>query len=269
MPHSWDGATYHQISTPQQGWGLKVLDRLPLRGDETVLDAGCGSGHVTAALLERLPGGRVIALDSSPGMLAQARETLARFGDRVTFLEADLQTFRLAAPVDAVFSTATLHWVRDHFKLFQHIHDALLPGGRLVVQLGGERNLQRVRGDLYRAMKLPEVAPYFESWAEPWTFPDVDSTLYRLRSQSFVDHKLWIDEAPTVLEDEATYRRFLRSAVLVAHMDHLAGKPEVQDRIVDFLVERASRYTPPWSLDYRRLNIDARKQGGDRPPQSG
>ncbi len=85
----WDGASYDRLSLPQARWGRTVMARLDLEGDETVLDAGCGSGRVTEELLERLPRGHVVALDASPSMLAEARARLAGAGDKVTFVEAD------------------------------------------------------------------------------------------------------------------------------------------------------------------------------------
>ena len=80
QPHDWDGATYDRVAGPMTRWGASVLERLPLRGDETVLDAGCGSGRVTEQLLDRLPDGRVIALDASPSMVDAARDRLAPSG---------------------------------------------------------------------------------------------------------------------------------------------------------------------------------------------
>jgi len=139
-PRDWDAATYDRVSDPQFEWGLEVLERLPPRGDETVLDAGCGSGRVTRALLERLPHGRVIAVDAAPAMVAVAREAL---GDRAEVIEADLVELELAEPVDAVFSSAVFHWVLDHDRLFERVHAALRPGGRLVAQCGGEGNVER------------------------------------------------------------------------------------------------------------------------------
>jgi len=99
----WDGATYDRIADPQARWGSVVLDRLPLRGDETVLDAGCGTGRVTEQLIGRLPAGRVIAADAAPSMLVEARRRLARFGDRVQFVECDLgRPLPVDGTVDAV-----------------------------------------------------------------------------------------------------------------------------------------------------------------------
>ena len=123
MTRSWDAATYDRVSAPQLEWAGKVLQRLPLRGDETVLDAGCGSGRVTAMLLDRLPGGHVVAVDAAPSMVAHARD---RLGDRATVILSDLTELELDEPVDAVFSNAVFHWVMDHERLFLSIADGWL-----------------------------------------------------------------------------------------------------------------------------------------------
>src|SRR5512144_2104322 len=118
--------------------GEAVLERLTLRGDERVLDAGCGSGRVTERLAERLPAGHVVALDGSASMVRQARVRLARFGERVSYVVADLgRPLPIASRVDAILSTATFHWVPDHDALFRNLAAIVRPGGRLVAQCGG------------------------------------------------------------------------------------------------------------------------------------
>ena len=144
-PRDWDAATYDRVADPMTAWGSAVLDRLPLRGNERVLDAGCGSGRVTELLAERLPHGSVIALDGSSAMVDQARARLDRFGDRIDYLVADLgRPIPLAEPVDAILSTATFHWVPDHDSLFRHLAAVLRPGGRLVAQCGGAGNIASI-----------------------------------------------------------------------------------------------------------------------------
>ena len=145
MPRDWDAETYDRISDPQFRWGASVVGWLDLDGGETVLDAGCGSGRVTELLAERLPRGRVVALDGSASMIEQAGRRLQRFGDRIRFVVADLlHPLPLAEPVDAVLSTATFHWIPDHEALFEHLAAALRPGEQLAAQCGGAGNLETV-----------------------------------------------------------------------------------------------------------------------------
>src|SRR4051812_27046475 len=141
MTRDWNAASYERVSAPQEAMGRDVLDRLDLRGDEHVLDAGCGTGRVTAALLERLPRGEVVAVDGSQAMV---EETKARLGDAAEVFAADLLELQLDAPVDAILSTATFHWIGDHERLFARLHAALKPGGRLVAQCGAAGNVQDV-----------------------------------------------------------------------------------------------------------------------------
>src|SRR5271167_811407 len=170
----WDGGVYDRISAPMEALGRAVLDRLPLAGDETAIDAGCGSGRVTEALLRRLPRGRVIAIDASSSMLASARERLgesaqARDGrpPRVELREGDLLELAVAEPVDAILSTATFHWVLDHERLFARLHTALRPGGRLVAQCGGRGNIDVLRGVANEVLAQEPYAAHFHDWQAP------------------------------------------------------------------------------------------------------
>ncbi len=226
-------------------WGSAVLERLPLAGDELVLDAGCGSGRVTEALLARLPTGRVIAADAAPSMLVEARRRLERFGDRVSFVECDLgRPLPLDTPVDAVFSTATFHWVADHQALFVNLAAVLRPGGWLVAQCGGAGNIASVR---------QVVADLGDPWPGPWTFATPEETVARMEAAGFVDVQAWLNDEPTWIEPGEPMETFLRTVMLRAHVDRL---PE--DRQSAFVHEVAERLPSP-ELDYVRLNMVARR----------
>ncbi len=243
-PRDWDAGTYDRVSGPMARWGASVLERLPLGGDETVLDAGCGSGRVTERLAERLPAGRVIALDGSPAMLAAARTRLTRFGSRVEFVEADL-----ARPlplgdrsVDAVLSTATFHWVEDHAALFRHLARVIRPGGRLVAQCGGRGNIAAVQ----RA-----IAAAGETWPGPWTMAGPEETRQRLEAAGFTDVETWLHDEPTPLEPGEPLREFLQTVVLGAHLERL---PEARR---EGFVAAVAANLPDAVIDYVRLNIVA------------
>jgi len=158
---AWDGKTYDRIGTPQLEWGKVVLDRMQLRGDETIVDAGCGSGRVTELLLERLPEGQVIALDGSASMIDAARERLGSHAN-VEFAVMDLLELDLGGrQVDGVISTATFHWITDHGRLFERLHAVIRPGGQLIAQCGGKGNIANVLTQAYAVMAEPAWAETF------------------------------------------------------------------------------------------------------------
>ena len=255
MSHDWDAACYHAVSDPQFAWGLTVLERLSLEGDETVLDAGCGTGRLTACLLDRLPRGRVIAVDSSPAMVARARLHLAAYAGRLEVIQADLGTLSLAAPVDAIFSTATFHWIHDHAGLFARLHATLVAGGRLEAQCGGGPNLARVRARAKRRAAEPRFAPLFRDWRDPWEYADEATTARRLAAAGFASVRTWLEEAPTRFAGPSEYRAFLAGVVI---RPYLACLPDDEKAaFVDPLIARASADQPPWTLDYWRLNMSA------------
>jgi trans-aconitate 2-methyltransferase len=253
----WDAKTYERVSEPQFRWGVRVLERLALRGDETVVDVGCGAGRLTELLAEKLPRGHVVAMDASAAMLERARERLARLGDRVSFVHGDAATFVARPPVDAVFSTATFHWVPDHDALFASVLSSLRPGGRLVAQWGGGANLARLRGRTAVLRSSSEYAAFFEDYREPWLYATPDETRVRLERAGFVDIEAWLEPAPARFDDAGTFGEFTTKVIL---RDELPRLPDdaTRARYVAALVDAAGRDNPPFELDYVRLNADAR-----------
>jgi trans-aconitate 2-methyltransferase len=244
----WDASTYDRVSGPQVEWAERVLDRLPLEGHETVLDAGCGSGRVTRMLLDRLPEGRVVAVDSSRAMVEHARETL---GERATLLQADLAELELDAPVDAVFSNAVFHWVSDHPRLFARMFAALRPGGRLIAQCGGEGNVRRFHELATGLTEREPFAPYFAGWRGGWNFAGAERTADCLAAAGFERVETGLEPYPVVLEQPAD---FLRSVCCGPHLERLPE--DLRAPFVDAVVEA---FAPDFTLDYVRLNIDARR----------
>jgi trans-aconitate 2-methyltransferase len=249
MSRDWDAATYDRVSGPQVEFARAVLDRLDLDGDETVLDAGCGSGRVTQMLLERLPRGHVVAVDQAPSMVEHAREAL---GDRATVFRAELTELELDRPVDVVFSNAVFHWVPDHDRLFQRLFAALRPGGRLVAQCGGEGNVAGFHRAARAAASEPPYADRLAGWEGPWNFAGPDETAARLARAGFEAIETWLEPHPVVPDDPGNY---LRAVCLGYHLEQLPE--ELRDGYVSAVLERA-----PEELDYVRLNIVARRPLG-------
>lgn len=255
----WNAASYHKVSGPQTSWGQKVLARLDVRGDERAIDAGCGSGRLTAALLARLPGGRLMAIDRSWNMLMTARANLRpEFGPRVSFAQVAMPALPFDGWADLVFSTATFHWITDHPALFANIFRALRSGGRLHAQCGGGPNLARAHELAERLMRQPPFAPFFAGWPGPWEFAGADVTRERLAAAGFADVDTSLEEAPTTLATEADYREFVTTVIYHPHLERLPD-PALKREFIDRVTALAADDDPPFTLDYWRLNLAARK----------
>jgi trans-aconitate 2-methyltransferase len=254
----WNSAVYHRLSGPQVSWGKKVLSRLQLRGDEVVLDAGCGTGRLTAELLEALPHGRVIGIDLSQNMLRSAREHLGRFEPRASLLHCDLLHLPFANVFDGIVSTAAFHWFLDHDQLFAGLHRALVPGGWLESQCGGGPNVARVRERANVLAASPEYAAYFAGFREPWLFQDAEGAATTLRRAGFIDVETSVEPALTVLENADHYNEFVPNIILRCHLENLPRLSE-RKQFMARLTEQAARDDPPFSLDYWRLNLRGRK----------
>jgi trans-aconitate 2-methyltransferase len=246
MPTRWDAETYDRSSQPQQAWAAEVLERLRMRGiapNARVLDVGCGTGRVTEALTAIVPRGTIVAVDASQAMVELARK---RLGARAQVLCQDALEIQLDEPVDAIVSTATLHWVTDHERLWRRLADVLRDGGMLEIQCGGEGNIDAVRATIERvAAKLePRLLGFC-----PWEFASPAETESRLRAAGFRDVRCWLEPRPTHPPDPAA---FVPTSILAAHLERI--EPERRERFAAAVVEAVAL-----PLDYVRLNVSATK----------
>lgn len=248
MTRDWEASTYHRVSAPHQKWAEALLERLALRGDEIVLDAGCGSGRVTLRLLERLPHGRVIAVDGSASMVAQARDVLP---DEVEVLHQDLLALSVREPVDAIFSSAVFHWIADHETLFARLGAALKTGGRLVAQCGGHGNIARFRAHADQVAAREPYVSAFSGFRSPWLYATPEDTERRLRVAGFSEARAWLEPWPVTSPEPFEY---LRTVCLGPHTDHLPD--ELREPYVRDVLAGSGE---PLELDYVRLNINAQR----------
>ena len=241
-PREWDATSYDRMSDPQLAMARDVIDRLDLRGDERVLDAGCGTGRVAAVLAERVPNGEVIAVDASQRMVEEARKR------GIPAFASDLVELELDEPVDAILSTATFHWIADHERLFARMFAALRPGARFAAQCGGAGNIANVQAAI-DAVDHPAL----RGWAGPWNYATPAATTRRLRTAGFTDVWTWLQPWPV---DPPDPREYFTTVILGSHLERL---PEAER--APFVDAVLSHLDTPIRANYVRLNILAR-----RPP---
>jgi trans-aconitate 2-methyltransferase len=250
----WDAERYHRLSAPQQAWGRAVLARVDPAPGARVLDLGCGTGRLTAELA-RAPGILVTGLDRSASMLAEAA---AASLPHVMLVRGDGAALPfLPSSFDLVFSTATFHWIADHDRLFAEVHAILKPHGRLVAQCGGGPNLARLIGRAHALMESTAFAERFRGWSDPWQFATVDDTRARLARAGFESIEVSLEPAPTQMADADAFRDFISCVCVRHHVDRLP--PGERPAFVAALTDLAAGDSPPFTLDYWRLNLSATK----------
>jgi trans-aconitate 2-methyltransferase len=250
QPREWDAGSYHGLAQPHEQWATQILDRLPLQGDEVVLDLGCGTGRLTVQLLSRLgPEASVIGIDGSQAMVDDAT---ARLGadPRASFERQDLLSLSVPSPADAAVSSATFHWIKDHDLLFHRIRAALRPGAPFVAQCGGSGNVSNVVRAVTEVSSRDPYAPYFTAWPGPWNYATPEATTSRLTSAGFHPERVWLEPSP---QYPTPLRDFLRTVSLGSHLERLP--PELHDAFINDVAEAMQ---PDPVHHYDRLNIIAR-----------
>jgi len=240
----WDASAYDSLDLPHTRWGRDALERLSPRGDEAVLEIGCGSGRDTERLLDALPHGSVAAVDGSTQMLAQLRARLGDGDGRLRALHRDLrQPFELSGPFDAVMSVATLHWLPDHRHVFAELARVVRPGGRVVIECGGHGNI----ASFLRVLR----AVHGDDGSRFWNFAGVQDTRARLHAAGFeqISVRLAPDEAR--LEDQAQLEAFVATVMLAAALRELPS-----DERAGFVTAVCDRLPEP-AIDFVRLQIEA------------
>jgi len=168
----WNAADYAANSAVQQSWAREILARLKLRGDERILDVGCGDGKVTAEIARAVPRGAVLGVDASPEMIAFAQNSFTpRKHPNLKFQVSDARQLKsLPGQFDLLFSNAALHWVDDHEAVLCGAAAVLKPGGRLVISCGGKGNAHDVFLALRPEMRLKRWREFFRQMPMPYFF---------------------------------------------------------------------------------------------------
>ena len=254
----WNAEVYDRIGTPMRRWAKALIDDLNLSGDETVLDAGCGSGSVTFDLLERLPRGRIYAVDSSPDMISKITKAVEERGiSNVISIRADLTDFELPEQVDVVFSNAVLHWIPDDDALFGCLLRATKPGGRFRAQCGGGANIARLM-DATKAVEKRDLYSRYLGMAEFRKYRTAEEATAAMQRAGWTDVRAELFDSPVRFENTDDAALYLRTIILQRHVAALP--PEHQQAFLETVIDETIRRDgAPFTADYVRLDLWARK----------
>jgi trans-aconitate methyltransferase len=258
MPHEFNGEEYKKASTHQKEWGNKIIMEFNLRGDEHILDLGCGDGALTAELARLVPDGFVLGIDASHGMIATARKLEAK---NLSFRVQDINNLDFNNEFDLVFSNATLHWIDDHELLLKSIYRSLKENGILRFNFGAAGNCVNFIRIVNEAMKLPEYAEYFSGFKQPWYFPEIEKYEKLVRQFPFSEVRVWGENADRYFPDADSMIKWLDQPSLVPFLEAIPAdrKQGFRDYVVEKMITSTRQQDGRCFETFRRINVWARK----------
>jgi len=281
----WDARTYDQVSRlVQYRWGIQVLKWRKWRGDEIVMDAGCGSGLLTKQLAKHVPRGKVYAVDIDSNMIIQAKNNL-QFIDNVEIIQSSFIDIKLPRKLDVIFSNSAFHWIQDHRKAFQNFWNMLKPmnncttssnrnntessTNQLLIQCGGYGNLQQIIAILEQIIRLDQFKTYFTDWKQPWYFAKPDDTNKLLKEIGYVSTTVHSKGDCVILPNRQIYIKFVKTVVMKSYLERLAPNNDAKgenklktlflDLFLDEVEKHSNRSKIRWFLDFVRLHVVAHR----------
>jgi trans-aconitate 2-methyltransferase len=258
VAHEFDGREYEKASAHQKEWGTTLITELSLQGTEHVLDLGCGDGTLTARIADLLPHGRVIGLDVSQGMIEAAQPKAKR---NLRFVLMDINNLHFHEEFDLVFSNATLHWVKDHQRLYENVGRALRPGGRLRFNFAGAGNCSHLIEIVREAMSLPLFSPYFAGFQWPWYMPGIDEYAALVESSGLQAVHVWGENADRFFADAEAMIRWIDQPSIVPFLTFIPQeqRKEFRDYVVRRMIEETRQRDGRCFETFRRINVAAYK----------
>ncbi|MGC8494422.1 MAG: class I SAM-dependent methyltransferase [Syntrophobacteraceae bacterium] len=256
MTHEFDGRKYEKASAHQKEWGARLIAELDLKGNERVLDLGCGDGTLTSRLAALLPKGEVLGIDASRGMIEAA---LPKAGCNLRFRRLDINDLDMEDEFDVVFSNAALHWVKDHRRLLQNVRRALRAGGRLRFNFAGEGNCSRLFAAIEAAMSREEHRQLFADFEWPWYMPNPDEYRLLAESSGFSTVRVWGENADRFFPDETAMIAWIDQPSLVPFLANLPERAKVSFRnfVVSRMLEETKQENGTCFETFRRINVFA------------
>ena len=254
MTHEFDGKKYERASAHQRQWGAELIAELNLAGSEHVLDLGCGDGTLTAQIAALLPDGRVLGIDASQGMIDTARPKQCH---NLHFLLMDIDDLDFVARFDVVFSNATLHWVKDHHRLWHNVRRALRPAGRIRFNFAADGNCRHLFEVVRQAMALPDFAAHFTDFTWPWYMPPVDRYAALVAAEGPQNARIWPENRDTSFPNAHTLTAWIDQPSLVPFLAHLPSdvRKPFRDFVVTRMLEETRQDDRTYFETFRRINV--------------
>ncbi len=258
MAYEFDGKLYEKASIFQQEWGNKLISELNLKGNEDILDLGCGNGLLTEKLAKLVPNGNVIGVDASEGMIKVAKE---KEENNLKFLLMDINQIDLNRQFDFIFSNATLHWIKNHKQLWTNIYKLLNPNGFVRFNFAADGNNSNLIKVIKETIVFEEYKKYFSEFQWPWYMPSVDEYENNLKDFAFSELNVWSENADRFFPDKEAVIGWVNQPGIVPFLEYIPeDKKELfREIVIEQMIKETLQENGRCFETFRRINVLAKK----------
>lgn len=259
MTFEFDGKKYENASDHQKEWGKKVISELEIKGNEHILDLGCGDGALTAQLSTFVPHGFVLGIDSSKGMIdvAKPKET-----KNLKFRLLDINKLEIGEKFDVVFSNACLQWVKDHKKLWRNVLNTLKPSGVIRFNFAAAGNCINLFQAIHQAFELNAFKSDLEDFVWPWYMPSKSEYEKLIQTNELSEIKVWSEDADRSFPNKEKISQWIEQPCIVPFLAHLPDEKKEPFRkyVVDETLKLTKQSDGTYFEIFKRLNVSAKKK---------
>lgn len=256
--YEFDGEKYKTASLHQKEWGKNLISKISLHGDETILDLGCGDGHLTEQLSLLVPKGKVTGIDASAGMI-QTAEKIRR--ENLNFIQMDMNDLRFTNEFDLIYSNAALHWIKDHKRLLQNSHAALKTGGILLWDFGCRGNCANFLDVMQKQITENQYADYFEDFEMPWFLPAKEQYHGLISDVGYSDFTITEVNRDRYFPTADEMINWIDQPCIVPFLECIPDslKSTFRREVIEAMLKKAQQPDGTCFETFRRLQIYARK----------
>jgi trans-aconitate methyltransferase len=257
-PFEFDGEKYKQASKHQKEWGNKLMSGIDIKGNESILDLGCGDGVLSQQLSLLVPNGKVIGIDASMGMIQTAKEYES---ENLTFICADINSLAYENAFDIIFSNAALHWVKKHKLLLQNSYAALKSNGRLAWNFAGDGTCAAFINTVKSVMNMPKYQDYFADFEWPWYMPTKDDYTKLFESSAFKQFEILFENADRTFQNCDEMVRWVDQPSIVPFLECVpdSAKASFRNTVVQIMIDATKQPDGTCFETFRRINVKALK----------
>lgn len=254
----FNGEKYAQASRHQREWGNTLISGLRLKGDELVLDLGCGDGALTEQLALLVPNGSVLGIDASRGMIETAEKHVK---DNLKFMQADINRMDFSDDFDVIFSNAALHWIKDHDRLLKNSFSALKPGGVISWNFAGDGTCSRFFEVIREKMQAAHYRACFQDFEWPWYMPSKQDYTKKVEAVGFSEATVLEEKADRFFSDSDEMIRWLDQPSLVPFISRVPDmlKADFREDVVEAMLEKTRQPDGTCFETFRRIKVTAVK----------